>query len=67
MPRLGRTLASRILLAVLGIVVVTMAVGFALFARLTTQTADTSAIEQATSIAVTLGRVPEVAQAVAGR
>ena len=35
MPRLGRTLAARILLAVLGIVVVTLAVGFALFARLT--------------------------------
>ena len=40
MPRLGRTLAARILLAVLGIVVVTLAVGFALFARLTSQTAD---------------------------
>ena len=64
MPRLGRTLASRILVAVLGIVVTTMAVGFALFARLTTHAADARAIEQATGIAVTLGRVPEVAQAV---
>ena len=64
MPRLGRTLASRILVAVLGIVVITMAVGFALFARLTTHEADARAIEQATGIAVTLGRVPEVAQAV---
>ena len=41
-----------------------MAVGFALFARLTTHEADARAIEQATGIAVTLGRVPEVAQAV---
>ena len=64
MPRLVRTLAARILLAVLGIVVVTLAVGFALFARLTSQTADTHAIEQASGIAVTLGRVPEVARAV---
>jgi two-component system CitB family sensor kinase len=64
MPRLGRTLASRILVAVLGIVVITMAVGFALFARLTTHAADARAIEQATGIAVTLGRVPEVARAV---
>ncbi|GAA2018013.1 sensor histidine kinase [Terrabacter terrae] len=64
MPRLGRTLPARILLAVLGIVVVTLAVGFALFARLTSQTADSHAIEQATGIAVTLGRVPEVARAV---
>ncbi|HET7800024.1 MAG TPA: sensor histidine kinase [Humibacillus xanthopallidus] len=64
MPRLARTLAARILLAVLGIVVVTLAVGFALFARLTSQTADERAIEQASGIAVTLGRVPQVAQAV---
>src|SRR5438094_185209 len=61
MPRLGRSLASRILVAVLGIVVTTMAVGFALFARLTTHAEDARAIEQATGIAVTLGRVLEVA------
>ncbi|WP_374967863.1 ATP-binding protein [Terrabacter sp. BE26] len=64
MPRLGRTLAARILVAVLGIVVATLAVGFALFARLTSQQADTRAIEQASGIAVTLGRVPQVARAV---
>ena len=64
MPSLVRTLAARILLAVLGIVVVTLAVGFALFARLTSQTADTRATEQARGIAVTLGRVPQVAQEV---
>ncbi len=57
MPRLGRTLAARILLAVLGIVVVTMAVGFALFARLTSQTADAQAIEQATRHRGDPGRV----------
>lgn len=62
MPRLGRTLAARILLAVLGIVVVTLAVGFALFARLTSQTLDAHATEQASGIAVALGRVPQVAQ-----
>lgn len=61
MPRLARTLAARILLAVLGIVVVTLAVGFALFTRLTSQEADARAIEQASGIAVTLGRVPQVA------
>ncbi|MCU1537371.1 MAG: hypothetical protein JWP82_1722 [Humibacillus sp.] len=65
MPSLGRTLAARILLGVLGIVVVTLAVGFALFARLTSQTADTRAIEQATGIAVTVGRMPEVARELA--
>ena len=64
MRRLGRTLAARILIAVLGIVVVTLAVGFALFARLTAQTADTRAIEQATAVAVTLGRQPQVAHEV---
>src|SRR6476661_2097598 len=64
MPSLVRTLAARILLAVLGIVVVTLAVGFALFARLTSQTADVRATEQARGIAVTLGRVPQVAQEV---
>ncbi|WP_270888221.1 ATP-binding protein [Pedococcus sp. 5OH_020] len=63
MPRLARTLASRILVAVLGIVVVTLAVGFALFTRLTTRMADVHATEQAASIATTLGRDPAVARA----
>jgi two-component system CitB family sensor kinase len=63
MPRLGRTLASRILVAVLGIVVVTLAVGFALFTRLTSRTADTHAREQAAAIATTLGRNTAVADA----
>src|SRR5690348_10529698 len=64
MPRLGRTLAARILVGVLGIVVVTLAVGFAMFTRLTSQNADAHAIEQVSSIAMTLGRDPAVARAV---
>ncbi|MGW5242193.1 ATP-binding protein [Monashia sp. NPDC004114] len=64
MPRFGRTLASRILVAVLGIVVVTMAVGFGFYTRLTGRAADQHAIDQATNVAVTLGRMPEVAAAV---
>jgi two-component system CitB family sensor kinase len=63
MPRLGRTLAARVLVAVLGIVVVTLAVGFALFTRLTSQTADAHATELAAAIATTLGRSPDVATA----
>jgi two-component system CitB family sensor kinase len=64
LPRFGRTLASRILIAVLGIVIVTMAIGFGFYTRLTGQTADAHAIERATNVAVTLGRMPEVAAAV---
>ncbi|MFM6848789.1 MAG: ATP-binding protein [Terrabacter sp.] len=64
MPRLGRTLASRILFAVLGIVVVTMAVGFGFYTRLAGQAADAHATDQATSVAVTVGQVPAVAAAV---
>ncbi|GAB3437087.1 sensor histidine kinase [Phycicoccus ginsengisoli] len=63
MPRLGRTLAARILAAVLGIVVVTLAVGFALFSRLASSLADTQARERAAGIAVAVGRSPEVARA----
>lgn len=64
MPRLGRTLAARILVGVLGIVVVTLAVGFAMFTRLTSQNADAHAIEEVSSIASTVGRDPDVARAV---
>src|SRR6478735_4455179 len=64
MPRFARTLASRILFAVLGIVVVTMAVGFGFYTRLTGKAADAHAIDQATSVAVTVGRIPAVATAV---
>ncbi|MDU0315325.1 sensor histidine kinase [Phycicoccus sp. M110.8] len=65
MPRLGRTLAARILAAVLGIVVVTLAVGFALFSRLAANQADAQAREQAAGIAEAVGRSPEVARALA--
>jgi two-component system CitB family sensor kinase len=64
MPRVGRTLASRILFAVLGIMAVTMALGLALFSRVASRATDEQAKEQARSIAVSLGRVPEVARAV---
>ena len=64
MPRLGRTLASRILFAVLGIIALTMALGLALFTRVTSRATDQQAIEQARSIAVSLGQVPQVASAV---
>lgn len=64
MPRLGRTLATRILFAVLGIMALTMALGLALFSRVTSRATDQQAVEQARSIAVTLGHVPQVASAV---
>jgi two-component system CitB family sensor kinase len=64
MPRMGRTLASRILIAVVGIIAVTMAIGLALFTQVASSTVDHNAIEQARSIAVTLGHVPSVAAAV---
>ena len=64
MPRLGRTLASRILFAVLGIIAVTMALGLGLFSRAASRATDAQAKEQARSIAVSLGHVPEVARAV---
>jgi two-component system CitB family sensor kinase len=63
MPRLGRTLAARILAAVLTIVVITLALGFALFTRIATRNADAHAAEQASAIAITLGRSPDVAAA----
>ncbi|NYG06815.1 two-component system CitB family sensor kinase [Phycicoccus badiiscoriae] len=64
MPRMGRTLASRILFAVLGIMAVTMALGLALFTRVTSRATDQQAVEQTRSIAVSLGHVPQVATAV---
>jgi two-component system CitB family sensor kinase len=65
MPRLGRTLASRILVAVLGILAVTLFVGLAIYSRATSRATDDRAIEQARSVAVTLGRAPGLAEAVA--
>ena len=64
MPSMARTLASRILVAVLGIVAVTMLVGLALYSTLASRAADDQAVQQARSIAVTLGNAPGVAEAV---
>src|ERR1700710_911546 len=64
MPRWGRTLSARILVAVLGIMALTMLVGLALYLTVTRRTVDERAVEQATSIAVTLGNAPGVASAV---
>ena len=64
MPRVSRTLAARILAAVLFIVVATMAIGFAFYAHLARQAEDTQAMEQATNVAATLGEMPQVAAAV---
>lgn len=64
MPRQGRTLASRILVAVLGIIGFTTALGFALYSARTSQMTDQQAVQQARSIAATVGNVPEVATAV---
>jgi two-component system, CitB family, sensor kinase len=57
------TLSARILLAVLGIVATTMLVGLALYSTLTSRANDQQAIEQARTIAVTLGAAPGVAAA----
>lgn len=64
MPRLGRTLASRILAAVLGIMAVTVLVGLAVYSTATSRATDDQAVQQARSIAVTLGRAPGMAEAV---
>src|SRR6478752_853381 len=64
MSRWGRTLSARILVAVLGIVTVTMLVGLALYTTLARRADDDQAVEQARSIAVTLGNAPGVASAV---
>jgi two-component system CitB family sensor kinase len=64
MPRLLRTLSARILMAVLGIMALTMLVGLALYLTVTSRTLDERAVEQATSVAVTLGDAPGVASAV---
>lgn len=64
MPRLGRTLASRILVAVLGIMAVTLLVGLTLYSKVTSQQSDEHAIQQASGIAIALGRAPGVASAV---
>ncbi len=64
MSSFGRSVAARILVAVLGIVTGTMLVGLALYSTLASKANDDQAIEQARSIAVTLGNAPGVASAV---
>ena len=59
------TLASRILIAVLGIVAVTMAIGFGLYASLARSTADTNARVRASNIAAAVGDMSVVATALA--
>jgi len=55
------TLASRILIAVLGIVVVTMAIGLGLYVSLASSTADANAKERASNIASAVGDMSVVA------
>src|SRR5674476_492615 len=59
------TLASRILFAVLGIVVVTMAIGLGLYVSLARSTADANATERASDIAATVGDMSVVSSALA--
>lgn len=61
---MGRTLASRILIAVLGIVAVTMAIGGALYSMRTGAIIDRQVEAQARSIAITVADMPDVAEAV---
>src|SRR5471032_1086843 len=63
----GTTLASRILLAVLGIIAVTMAMGFGLYASLARSTADSNARVRATDIASAVGDMSVVSTALASR
>lgn len=63
MAQMSRTLSARILVAVLGIVTVTMLVGLALYSTLASKATDDQAVEQARSIAVTLGNAPGLASA----
>lgn len=62
MPLKRMTLSARILLATLGIIAMTMLVGLALYSRLTSRANDDHAVEQARSIAVTLGNAPGLAE-----
>ena len=64
MQRKGMTLSARILVATLGIIVVTMLVGLGLYSRLTSVANDDQAVEQARSVAVSLGDAPGLAELV---
>jgi two-component system CitB family sensor kinase len=65
MPFQRATLASRILLAVLAIVGVTMAAGLALYVSVTSDTVDANAEERAADIAASVADTPLVTQALA--
>jgi two-component system CitB family sensor kinase len=65
MPFQRATLASRILLAVLAIVGLTMAAGLALYVSVTSNTVDANAEERAADIAASVADTPLVAQALA--
>ncbi len=65
MPFQRATLASRILLAVLAIVGLTMAAGLALYISVTSHTVDANAEERAADIAAAVADTPLVAQALA--
>jgi two-component system CitB family sensor kinase len=65
MPLHSTSLASRILMAVLGIVVVTMAIGLGLYVSLARSTADANATERASNIAAAVGDMSVVASALA--
>ncbi len=60
MPRFPRTLAARILVAILGIIVVTMGVGAVLVSWDAEKRADLETLTEATSIAQTVADVPDV-------
>lgn len=66
MPRWGRTVAGRILVAMVGILAVTMTVGFLLASRATQQLTDAQTMRQAESIARTVADVPDVPAGVMG-
>ncbi|HEY8654617.1 MAG TPA: PAS domain-containing protein, partial [Dermatophilaceae bacterium] len=59
------TLASRILIAVLGIIAVTMTMGFGLYASLARSTADSNARVRASNIAAAVGDMSVVSTALA--
>ncbi len=64
--RLGKTLAARILVGVLGIVVVMMVIAAALVAHQASLLTDEQSVVQARSIAVAVAAMPDVAEAVTG-
>jgi two-component system, CitB family, sensor kinase len=60
----SRTLASQILSGTLGILVVTTAIGAALFVRLTNETVESQYEHRAVAIAESVAQIPQIQQAV---